>query len=334
MSQTNYIEDEILDVDSLVENKKSTFSKTTFFKLEKGANQFRLLLNPAGKPHFVQHWVNWFSFDYEKDDGTVVKTYRSAVSPHKPSEGIKSAIKEKSDALTLEQEKLALPYTSAKKVNTDAMPKDVLAKYKALGEQIRGLKAQGHYYVNAVDKSGALGILRIPSTAHDALQVEIKKLVESGKVLNPLSLTKGVWFEFTRSGDGLQTKYGVQVHRVAKEMQGETVEVMNKSALPEDLIKNYPTLGKDVRNLFRTLTYEESQKLVAGDYSVFTSNRTAPATALNPALVTAATTPAASAPAAKTAAPKAAAPVAVAPVSEEGIEFEEINDGVDTIDLN
>lgn len=77
------------------------------------------------------------------------------------------------------------------------------------------LKAHGHdgkYRFYAMNRAGELGVLRLNSTAAKKLRAEIKTLSQNNH--KPLSLDKGVWFEFTRIGNGFRDEDQVKVYRV------------------------------------------------------------------------------------------------------------------------
>lgn len=279
MSAPNYLESDVLDLENLVDSKKSNFKKTNHFQLKEGTARFRLLVSPIeGKAPFKEHWVHWFQYETQAADGSLVKTYRTGLSPY-AIEG-KCALREKASALRAELNKIAAPFTTesidangnkVSKINFDKMPKEVSQKYSSLAEQANKFKAQRHYYVNAVNESGELGVLKLPKTAYDALFAEIKRLVPA-RSKNPLALSDGVWFEFSRTGKTMRdTKYTVQVHRINKTVDGEVVEVINRAPIADELKKNYATVGADLDKLFKQLTYEDTVKILKGDYSAFSS---------------------------------------------------------------
>ena len=281
MSAPNYMDSDVLDLDNLIEDRKSNFTKTNYFQLKEGTARFRLLEHPLkseGKTPFKEHWVHWFQFEIQQPDGTLKKTYRTGLSPY-ATEG-KCALREAAASVRSEMTKLAAPFTTesldasgnkVSKINFDKMPKEVSQKYTSLKDQADKFKAQRHYYVNAVDEAGNLGVLKLPKTAFDSLLTEIKRLVPA-RSKNPLGLTDGVWFEFSRTGKGMRdTKYTVQVHRINKTVDGEVVEVINRAPLADELKNNYSSLGADLDKLFKQLTYEDTVKIVKGDFSPFTA---------------------------------------------------------------
>jgi len=270
MSATNNYA-ELTGLDDILESKPK-FNKTTFFKLKEGTLVLRLLPSPVeGKKALRDHWVNWFEF--EGNGGK--KTFRAATLPKN------SAVREKLQALRGEMDAIAAPFKktvqgpngSYDKIDYDAMPKDVSDKYKGLAAKANSLKSQHHYYVNAVDASGNIGILKLPKTALQALGVELKRL--TGKVItsntDAFDLDKGVWFEFTRIGKGMRdTKYTVQVNRIATtDAEGDVVEKINKTPLTKEFKEAYPTKGVDLDTLFKTLTPEEDVLIAKGDFSPF-----------------------------------------------------------------
>lgn len=95
------------------------------------------------------------------------------------------------------------------------------------------LKDHGHdgkYRVYALNKAGQLGVLRLTSTCMKKLRDKTKKLVQDG--YSPMSLQKGVWWQFTRSGKGFNTEDEVEVARIDR---GDGSSVMDFHAISNEI---------------------------------------------------------------------------------------------------
>jgi hypothetical protein len=80
----------------------------------------------------------------------------------------------------------------------------------------------GKYRTYAMDRAGNYVVLRITPTCSKLLRAEVKKLVQAKH--RPLSLEKGVWFEFTRTGKGLGVKDSVSTYRQEREDGSSVIE--------------------------------------------------------------------------------------------------------------
>lgn len=89
---------------------------------------------------------------------------------------------------------------------------------KACNAENLWLKDHGHdgkWRLYATDKTGAVGVLKLNNRCmKDGVRVKAKKLVADGHT--PMGV-KGIFFEFTRHGDGFQTPDEVQPHRLERE---------------------------------------------------------------------------------------------------------------------
>lgn len=71
----------------------------------------------------------------------------------------------------------------------------------------------GKWRLYAIDKQGKLGVLRITHTCMKQLREEVKKLLQ--REINPMG-ARGIWWEFSRTGTGFQTKDTVHPSRIAR----------------------------------------------------------------------------------------------------------------------
>jgi len=178
------------------------------------------------------------------------------------------------------------------------------------------------WYLLAKNLAGEWGTLKLGHRAMTALDDERNKFMKENGGQDPLDARSGVWFEFTRQGRGLDTRYAV---KIAMESLGAGRFQVKSGALTSvdaEALKKCPDLAKVNDN--KSLTYDQILALVrsGGEPSVvatvFGQTRrqdqpqtaapvTHPAPAARPAPVTTpVTTPVQQAPAAP-------APVATAP---------------------
>jgi hypothetical protein len=129
------------------------------------------------------------------------------------------------------------------------------------------IKPKATYAYNAVDQSGAVGILEIKTTAHKAMK---KRMMEYINVYSqdPTTLSSevddgGIWFNITREGERKETKYDVIFHQTReKDAQGRLVSIDDRSPLPKNVVENYEELGYDLHTLYKTPTYDELKQVL------------------------------------------------------------------------
>jgi len=129
---------------------------------------------------------------------------------------------------------------------------DRIEEIKAIGRQKNASEAQikkaqaphtqwlkdhgydGKYRVYAVNQRGELGVLRLNTQAMKALRTKVKALIQDG--YTPMGV-KGVWFEFTRTGNGFGTPDTVDVHRTKRPDGSEVIatHILDKRLAQEAL---------------------------------------------------------------------------------------------------
>lgn len=285
----NLVSDE-LDLGTLESGTKKKYPKTVSIPEDKST--FRLLPALDKKNHFVEMWYQWFKFVEPSTDGSEPKTFWATGR----AESANNPIRVKQQAVGKRKAELETPYSenvvgangqASRKVNEDKMPKEVLLEYKKLKGAERYLKSARHVFVNASTLDGAHVVLRMPKTVFEMVTKEIKRLVTENETLNPLSLSDstkpvttksgktapsfGVWFDFERTGTGLQTKYTVKVRksRVKVEVNGKTLidEQYDHTSLPESIQNGYESLAVDLTTLIPTFTNDELTAMLKGDKS-------------------------------------------------------------------
>ena len=169
----------------------------------------------------------------------------------------KCPVSEYLDLLTQQIEMLKDQYR-AQGVQEDQIKEQLSFANRLLWE----IKPKHVYAYNASDKSGAVGILEIKTTAHKAMK---KKMMEYINIYSqdPTSLNSdqddsGVWFNITREGERKETKYDV-VFNVTREKdeQGRLISIDDRSPLATNIVNNYNDLGYNLHTLYKTPTYDE-----------------------------------------------------------------------------
>lgn len=286
-AQTLSNEDDVLDLGELESSGGSgNFAKIT--GIPEGTTSYRFITNPVkGKKHLAQHWLYWFSFDQQQEDGSVKTIKRSGKAEFGGKDHVNPVRARLLDVLN-QKDALTAPYVKnvqnergeiVPKLDRSAMPTEVEAEYKKLTQLEMQYKASGYFYVNAVDSNGNLVALRLSKTVKEQIfgggrdnkSGLIHTLVGQG-YKNPMRLTdgeglleKGVWFEITRTGKGLQTKYTSKI---------KTVDAGNGSfrydtgPIKGEVIANYSQAGSDVEDLFVTFNDQELEQILAGDITV------------------------------------------------------------------
>ena len=146
---------------------------------------------------------------------------------------------------------------------TDQQIKD---RFQEINKVVGGLRPRKTFAYNATDKSGTVGILEITSTAHKQLIALMHGYVQDyGQ--DPTSLNSeqddsGVWFNFGRTGTGLDTEYKVEKAQTKKNIDGQLVFVDDRDALPQNIINDYENLGYDLFTTYKEKSYNEMKELL------------------------------------------------------------------------
>lgn len=136
------------------------------------------------------------------------------------------------------------------------------------------------FTVNAMRPDGVIGKLKLKISAKKAYDALCKQLLEEEQV-NPISASQGVWVDFRKTGEGLQTTYAANVVYDV-EMQGtRKVKVLKPAALTPADLEKMKTDAFDLTKSFKDLTFEQIDSLVKsnGDPEVVDSIFGAPVTA-------------------------------------------------------
>lgn len=137
---------------------------------------------------------------------------------------------------------------------------------KFINELIGRIRPKTSFFYNAVDLSGQVGVLEIKKTAHDKLKKLMNEYIrdynQDPTSLNSAEDDSGVWFEFSRTGEGFDTEYDVKKHQTKSKINGQVAFVDNRAPLPESVSTNYEQLAYDIHSLYSTGTYEELEEIL------------------------------------------------------------------------
>ena len=135
---------------------------------------------------------------------------------------------------------------------------EVVAKYA------NDFKAKRSFLLNAVNVKGEVGILEIPKTAIDEL-VLLMKSYQNKYGRNPVSLTTGIWFAFTRSGKKFLTEYKVEINKKLITLDdGDTVEKVDTSPLPANVVENFAKLAYDIHKMYPPVAAADLLEILNG----------------------------------------------------------------------
>lgn len=225
-------------------------AKRNYFSLKEGDSVFRILpplfdLAEKGK------WSQFYRLEYG----------------YKDSEG---RVKPFQDVRVVNQKTKMVEVESAAHLKREAM-KAQLAQMKAAGapaeqlkkmaEIVRNYNLDSKHYLNVIDTSGKIGLLKIPYTAKKALDAEIETLKKSG--IDPLSVDNGRFFVFNRSGDGLDTTYTVRVYtETVRTQEYGDVQKQIVHKLTDDVIQRLEKEAFKLDALFPLISPEEVERIV------------------------------------------------------------------------
>lgn len=146
---------------------------------------------------------------------------------------------------------------------------EIATLLKPLNDWLQINNLQKGYFVNALRPDGKIGRLFLKIKAKQALDARIQELVNK-KGIRPIDVDQGVWFRFTRNGTGQATAYGAELVYDERTIDGETVQVLKKAPLSEEVLKRMATEAFDLGGFYKDLTVSEIEMLVSagGDVTI------------------------------------------------------------------
>lgn len=235
---------------------KSGFTQKKYFKLKDGPSTFRILppmeeLGNAGKG---KDWSKFYKvhYGYKNTEGKL-RVFQSTLVVNRKTKMI-----EVPDAADQRIKDLKARLESAKE-SGDKKATELLGKL--VSGQKPMYNVDGNHYVNAIDSQGNIGVLKLRHRAMKALEDEIKKLEK--KNVDPLALTNGREFVFTRSGTGLDTSFKVDVAQETLNIEGVGQVNRDKiSNLSEDVLTRSANECADLSKLFKLVSPEDIERIV------------------------------------------------------------------------
>lgn len=158
----------------------------------------------------------------------------------------------------------------AERMKVEGASKEDLRK---INEQIALFRPKTIFLYNASDKNGNVGILELKATAHDALKKlmgeYIQEYSQDPTSLNNAPDDSGVWFKFTRSGKGFDTKYAVEKEQTKVKEGTRILFEDDRSPLPEHVMKNYEQLAYDIHNIYTVRSYDECKDILLANIRAY-----------------------------------------------------------------
>ena len=209
------------DLEALI-NKGKRRPKVKYESLKEGTQGFRILppFNPARRDlnyTYHVHWVQGASGLIKVMCTYYTEKYCPLCEQHK------------SVTETLERLKKENPKSE---------------QISMLQEAEQKLRKSRTVYYNAVNSNQEVVVLQLSSTVSQLLD---KKIIEAAqkKQFDATSLKAGVWFEFTKSGKG-RDSVTVDFRRISKEVNGELVEVLDRTPIKVEVVENIETLVTEI----------------------------------------------------------------------------------------
>ena len=263
MANSNYVEPN-LNLGAL--EPDSGRGKIVNHKLKEGDNIFRIL-PPFGANHngliMAEWYLHWGFTDSKGKYRPIVCTKR--YEKYCP-------ICEDANEVFKEKDTLIREFKSDDgKVNWKALPEEIRIKYSELNEKFNALRAQRHYYYNAMDDSGKVGILRLPKTAKEKLNA---KILDALKRLNfnPTSLENGCSVKIVKVKKGVNAwdvEYDVDLFKQGVQRDGRYVDEYVTGPVPEWVQNNFHKVAIDIHSMYPIRTAAEVKKIMLGDASIF-----------------------------------------------------------------
>lgn len=174
-------------------------------------------------------------------------------------------------------EKLTTLEDTKRKLEAEGKTKAFIDEHvKPLADWLYSHNLDKKWYVNALTMDGKITRLAIPHKMYVQLQEKINEVITK-KQIDPIAADAGVWFNMKRTGTGNQTSHSVTVEEesVMAEVNGKKMPlpVVKQAPLTQEVIARLGNEAHDLKNSFRTLSYDDIKRLVTsgGDPEVVDS---------------------------------------------------------------
>lgn len=243
---------------------KASYSngRKNYFKLEKQGDSVFRILPPLGKLADEGIWAVYHKVQYGYSNS------KGRMRPFESPEvkNFRTKMIEVEDPASTFGKKLSAQFLEAKN-----------AKNEVLAENIKKLARKynldNKWYLNVLDTSGNIGLLKIPHRMKQALDVEIKKLEAKG--IDPLSIENGRYFVFTRTGTGTQTTHRAAVYE--EELDIPNVGKVKKEkvhVLTDEVLNRLSDEYHELDELFTRPTSEQVKLVVEQEIERLAGKRT------------------------------------------------------------
>lgn len=231
----------------------------TVFKIQDGDNVFRIL-PPMGKLARAGKWNQYYRVEWG---------YKNSAGKNRPFQDVRkvnfqSKMVEVESAAHLRREALKAEKENLVKA-LRANPQDTaaLARVKQVTEEIKRYNLDAKYYVNAIDLTGKIGLLKLGSRAFKALKTQIDDLRKTG--VDPLSLENGRFFNFNRSnatGNFQDTAYQVTVYQENVQINGKTYKEDKVHVIDQAIIDRLDDEAFELSGMYPEVTAAQVERMV------------------------------------------------------------------------
>lgn len=234
-------------------------SGKTVFKIQDGDNVYRIL-PPMGKLAKAGKWYDYYRVEWG---------YKNSAGKNRPFQDVRKVnfqnkmVEVESEAHlrreSLKAEKEALVKTLR------ANPQDgaALARVKEVTEDLKRYNLDAKYYLNAIDLSGKIGLLKVGSRAYKALKTQIDELRKQG--VDPISIENGRFFNFNRSnptGNFNDTAYQVTVYQENVQVNGETYQKAKIHKIDQSIIDRLADEAFELSGMYPSITAAQVAQIV------------------------------------------------------------------------
>lgn len=122
-----------------------------------------------------------------------------------------------------------------------------------------------NYYMNAMNTANEFGVLQIRSKAKKALDREIKELASKYSIPDCTDFETGVWFDFLREGQGLNTEYDCKIATEVVIENGRRAQIIKVAPLTQEQALLALQECPDLTEVPRTISEDQIKMLVASD---------------------------------------------------------------------
>lgn len=135
---------------------------------------------------------------------------------------------------------------------------------KPLTEWLKSHNLDKKWYINVKNQKGEVGRLKVAHKHYQALQSVIEDIIKKGG--DPIDVNGGVWFNFKRTGRGLQTQHFVYVDTETITLpDGRKVQGDKPAPLTQEDLTKMQKDAYELNAMFTDLTFNQIKRLVDGN---------------------------------------------------------------------